>query len=831
MASGIFERFRRSDEEKQTKERYTERKKKRRSEHTSPERQNTFLPQRENFPFISNPNIHELDGLKPGSPEWNTKRQAEVEFLGSRIDALPLSDFDTMREDEMDRLNSYFDAFAETFGIDLRAVALTRTQIMKTILMSTMIWIQSMFEDDDHSKMKDDESKGAVRTFFDSRMHGGKFQFNANGTRIIKGLKVIFSVLKRESKDEQGEFEVDYPVYSIPREICSALHDWNQANFKEKDLSENPLIKLGTEVASRRVHDWLHAAILYDTQALTLAFKEWSENSWFVPHLFDGEGMINYELLSNHMHFEVYQQMFKKDPDSKKFALGQIKDYIGQVESFTQWLITENEVSSEDANRYADYLMNIVTRGVFDYIKYDDPELLAVVSDSKRFMDARESILEDFGKYLDAVYSLQDKLIPFRKGTDQKLPIPQILEEYVRGLHTEASAVRDQAHIDQLWRNENEDAILARLPREIQEELRRSGLTLAEFDPRLLQKIGDTCEKLREHYSPEIYKTLVQRIEVDKAGLFYLKLDRKDVFTVPEASLSGVHVEIGGMREVIQQKQSLLVQVPYGHTEEIKISVKRMKNLLKDQIGATVKVKPGDVILINTQNEALANELLERSYDSKTHTLNIETLLVLANQNAQKGLVEFDDVYPVSPQNASQVFGLEEKGVMHCEDDQCLIVPGFYKTLPNTREASVIDGPVSMDAYNDESGGRNRILSGVLVKNHVQKRSEDLDIFPVDGKSFRTLYPSSQKAKLNHMTVNDTFLLRNGITKGSPHPRAEFQDAMEELLDNLSAINLVKLHGFRGKPQLLTFEEYFRARQGGEGKRGSKSLLNRIRRK
>lgn len=822
MALELIQRLQEKISPKKKTENFIEKKKKRREDRASAERSGTTLPKREPLPVFIHPKLKDLLNVPKDSPGWSEKRKQEILGLKEALANLPRKDFDQMREDEMDRLHTYYDAFTEVFGIDLWAVAMTRIQLTETIMISSLFLLQLLFEEDIQPE-EDNEHVGP----FKSTIVVEGMTFKANGTRFIGGMPVTFSVFKQRYHDEEGEFGVDYPVYSIPREVAAALQDWHNANF-EGDLSTNPMISNGLEIVTRRVHDWLHAAILYDTNALTRQFKEWSDNSFMVKHFFKSDGMINYELLSNHMHFETYKHIFKNDPEAKKEIIAQIVQYSEQIEQWCEWLKTENNMSPDEAEKMANYMMNIVTRGIFDFIRYDDEDLNKAFVGSQRFATAKDGVLEEFQSYLDAVYTLNDKLIPFRRNSDEALQIAKILEEYVDGLQAESKEVRDLNSKDQLWRSEDHKEEAHKLPESIKVQL--GNLNPAKFEPRIMGMINKRLEKLKSTYTEKICSVLIDRIEVDSEGLFYLKLDRKDLFTIPQDATDpdgGSHESIqkGGLKEVIQKKGALLIQVPYDEEKEITVTINRVKNLLNGQIGASAKVKAGDIIQINTQNEALAQNLLSQATDAETGRVNFEQLLLLADHYKQKGLVEFHDIYPTAPSIIAEVFALKgTDSIRKNNDDKWELKNGYYVTPENLRHAANIDGPISLDPDNKHNGGRRRVLSGVLVKNHIQEDSVDLDIFPVDAKSFGKLYPNADRSALNHLTVNDIFLITNGLK----NDRDEFQNAMEELLDDLNAINMAKLHGSRGKPKLITFREFFA--QGKSERKGSGGLLRRLRR-
>ncbi|KXK08769.1 MAG: hypothetical protein UZ21_OP11001000321 [Microgenomates bacterium OLB22] len=524
-------------------------------------------------------------------------RKNEIEQLAQKIKSLTSGTFSDIRDKEITRLEPYYHAFARVFNIDLRSVAITRIQQMATTMLSSIILIQSLFDEN-----PTDSQQGL--TFFDSRREAGGIGFNANSEVRIAGKTMVFSVVKRQFSDSEGAFEVDLPAYSLPREVFSLLQKWHKDAYGVKPFDDNPLLSLASELISRRVHDWIHQAILYDTQAVTKAFQTWSDNSFFVKHIFDDPGMINYELLSNHLHYRVWQELFIQDPEAKVQVIHDLAHYYELITDFCRWMKNEKVTSGDDANATADFLAYIGTRGIFDVMRFDDPLLTKELGEDKILFKKvlRKLLPQKYIPYLQSVYD-HDKNLPFRKGSDRTLSIQHILEEYLTGLREEAATTKNKSVLQALLLDKPRHGHVplakefSSLPNELQSHYAQIDIT--EIDPRVFQYLNALFQRLQKSAGSNLIKILLKDIEVDISGYLYLKIDR-DEPDFPYAS------------EVLQQKGALLVQIPYDETTDHTLTVERMSNLLHSQTGAQAIAKPGDVILVNTQDENLAQDLIKK---------------------------------------------------------------------------------------------------------------------------------------------------------------------------------------------------------------------------
>lgn len=717
------------------------------------------IPKAVRYPVVYN---QQLD-LIPTDPDAKSEfRSKEVSHLAERLHALPSDTFDEMRDQEMLRLSPYFDAFSDIYGIDLRSTARTRMQATSTVMNSSVLLLQRMFEEDTKS-----EQTGL--TFFNGRMQAGNFDFNANGNTVIDGYTMTFSVLKRTIEDSDGKFEVDYPAYSLPREVISALNEWNNTTNPGRDLSENPLLAVGSELMSRRVHDWIHASFLYDTQAINKAFQQWSKDSFFVPHFLADPGQINYELMSNHMHFRVWQHIFENNPDAKKQVIEEATQYLSQVDKFAQW--------SGD-NEMANFLGYIGMRGVFDILRYDDPDLTEALKDVERFQYIKGEIPDSSRAFLDKIYQDDEKYY-FREGTDQQIDLEQILREYVQGLTSEAEIIRAKSENIALksgvsFRTEGE-----KLPNSI--KLQIDNIPADKLDARLLRQFNQTIEQMSQDFDPEIVQFLAEQIEVDEEGLFYLKVNREDV-------------DLAESEAVKQKKHAILVQIPYTDTNQRTLVIQTANNLLSTHKRAEAEISAGDLITINTQNRSVANRILNESRNDAGE-FDIEQFFSLIHKESQKGLVELGDAYPYEIDKALQVYNIDPENITTDTEGRTVIEPGFYATHINKRQAVGVEGPISMDAAQDPNS-RRRILKGAAVENHVQKEGQ-LDIFPVYYESFDTFYAGSHRRDLPPLRLNNNF--------SGNFDNDSVNNAVSVLLPELESINDKKIHGFRGKPQIPSF--------------------------
>ena len=388
------------------------------------------VPKRHHFPPIVSDQIADFYRLTDTKMIEDFRKQ-EIAKLASLIREIPALPFSEAREQEMLRLSEYYEAFATLFGIDLREVARTRTQINATIMYTSPILLQAMFDDTGQ-----EDKRG--QTFFESRIHAGGFSFNATSINIVEGYPMSFSVLKRTLSDLSGDYEINYPAVSLPREAFWLIKRWDDIKYPDKPLGDNPLLAYIADTFSYRIHDWVHQAILYDTNSATRIFQKWSDDSFFVEHFFHDPSMINYEFISDKIHYLVWQQLFHEYPNLKGMLLTQTNNFLEDLDSFEQWMNMQGDRNDTDhtSQRMANFLGYVGLRGLFNIIPIH--ELRAVFEKNLRFRTVQKIFPEKYAAYLTKLYEPIDQLaIPFRKGKSTRLSLQHVLEEYVSGLREE----------------------------------------------------------------------------------------------------------------------------------------------------------------------------------------------------------------------------------------------------------------------------------------------------------------------------------------------------------------------------------------------------------
>ena len=240
-------------------------------------------------------------------------RPKQVAEIVRQIHALPTPDYETTRDAEMERLQPYFDMFARLWGVDLKAIATTRMQLMRTVMLASPLWAESIIGDE-----KPGEARDGMPFFDRGKRKIDDLVLSATYRPKIAGYRMAFSVLKVPQEDDFGSWELDYPLFSLPPDVLQQLLAWQKAQGQSENLDDNPILTSGAQLISRRIHDWFHAAVLYDTQSRTNIFQGWSDDSFHVKHLFNERGMINYEFLANWSHYTIWQKMFDDDPAAKK---------------------------------------------------------------------------------------------------------------------------------------------------------------------------------------------------------------------------------------------------------------------------------------------------------------------------------------------------------------------------------------------------------------------------------------------------------------------------------------------------------------------------------
>jgi hypothetical protein len=732
------------------------------------------VPRSALYPPIYTPHVD----TTPRPPDDSEEREKEQTYIVESFRAIPEGTFAEIRENEIDRLNKYYDALTEIYGIDIRSIARTRTQMNATVMVSSLALIENPFPEN--------PTKQEGQTFFESRLSVKDATFRANGgMKPTDNFHTIFSVGAVTLHDDQGSFEVDFPVYSLPREFFKSAVAWHKDKYGNDNLAESPFIQNANSLMSRRIHDWIHAAVLYDTQALTEIFQDWANDIYFVPHILDDAGMINYELLANHVQYKVWQHIFEKDPDAKKEVIQEAKQYLKDLEELKDFMNQKDPDNDLNAE-LIEHMAYVGMRGVFDIIDYDDPELIEALNDFAGFKRSIELLPEKSRLFLDAIYKTNE--LPFGMREEKIMGIDAILLDYMQKLHIEATQYRNLQIIEGFANDVPKDgrtplnAAYQELPQPILDQIVGvSGegnpkflISMDKMDFRIFRQLNEELAKIKDTYGEKIYEAIVKKVEVDKTGHFYFKIDREDV-------------DLSNAEKIVQRKGALLIQA----TEPIDLTVIRRSNLTNKQEGGKETVEPGEIIVINTPNEALAKELLRQATDGET--VDFQLLFKLAKQKATKGFVELDDIYPNSADKILDVYQIDDQKQ---KDGKVVIKPGFYYSKPNTRRGVRMD-VVSMDSTKQNTD-RRRILEGAVVENHIQKEGET-DIFPVDSRSFNRIYAPTKYNDLPHIKLNDRFLEKAGL---APDDKEEFEQAFEKTLKTLAKVNDIRVNGMRGKPIL-----------------------------
>jgi hypothetical protein len=787
------------------------------------------LPEVVFTPPIVNPNARDAPDKITDPEGYREFRANEIDFLRKKTDQIPHDSFSETMNAEMERLRIYYETLGKLLGVDLGAIARTRIYQLATVMVSSFVFLQNMFSEErraggtaNPSASKTADGKPEVVTFFDSRENGGGMEFSANGGIEMAGYTAVFSVMKRKCVDDEGEYEIDYPVYSLPREVFVALQDWHEAVFPNQPFAENKLLKLGQKMMSRRVHDWIHAAILYDAKAITSSFKLWSDNSFFVEHLLDDPGMINYELLANNLHFEVWQDIYKQDPGAKDEVLGDVAEYTELVEMFSQWHHDQGLITQDEAHRMGIFMSYLGVRSTYDILRYDDKDLTTVIGQSKLAEEASTLLPPKTRKFLDHIYA-QDQKLPFRMGSDQRLSKVEILNEYVVGLKDEAHAYRNE-FINIALRTDfpqarevplaYEDALLAEV---IQEQIRN--LDLSKGDPRAYKRLNEFFAKINLEYGEEMADLMANLTDVDQDGYFYVRLNQNEL-------------DFSEATEVVHQKGAFLFQIPSENTDDITVNLVRVNTLISSQKGSQIAAKPGDVILVNTQNPDLVQQLLDEA--TREGKVDITILLARIKFYSEHGFSQLQDMYVYDKSKLVDTFVLPNRNSSdEVGTESVEVSPGYYVTKENHRLA-MQSGPVSLDPSNKQNTGRHRITSGAVVKNHVQK-TEGLDIFPVQEQSLSRFYNGAARKNLPLLKLNEAFYERHPMSEplasGETDTKQAIREVLQATMDEFEKINNFLIFGTRGKPPKMTMGEVQELRQehGTNEKTGRPPFIARLR--
>lgn len=715
------------------------------SEHIHDHAPHHTLPQVDPLPVpnaLSNPLIDSSD------------RPAAIREIVKQIHAIPTGDYETTRNKEMDRLQVYYDIFARLWGVDLRAVATTRMQLMRAVNGSIPLFAETPIGDE-----KPGEKVDGMPFFERGKRTIDDLTLSATYRPRIAGHRMAYSVLKVPQEDEFGTWELDYPLISLEPGVLQKLLEWQKAQGQSDNLNDNPILTIGAQLISRRIHDWFHAAVLYNTQSRTEVFQNWSDDSFFVKHLFDEKGMINYEFLANWTHYTIWQQIFKDDPESKKKVLQEANTYLHSLDQFQAWL---DENGHEGSQNMTDFLAFLGMRSLFDIMPIEDEDLQAL----PRYGRCME-LLEDKERRFISRLSSFDQHLPFDRNSSKQLTVQEIIDRYLVALVEEErtyrlegqyqrliSDVPDQDHNDSTLNLE-----ITRLPQPILQQM--TELPLNTFDPSAIRHLRRGLDQLEETYGTEHAQTLIEKVHVSEDGYVYLDIDPGDV-----------DMSIGS--EVIHSKRALLIQIPHDF-EPFELELKRKTTLLKESSGAKYMVKPGDVIIVNIQDPFFAQDLLDQA--TVDGEIDIQLLLDLIKKKGKSGMSDTLDSYPYPLHKADMTFGLSGKGAVRDVDGRKVLQTGMYQTAGRVRRAMRIDGPVAVHSSN---GSVMKVPGGALVED--THGGSDSDVFPVIGNKFHTNYSGARLESLQHVQ------LQSGENRLP-------QEGVLELLRILDMTNKIQLYG------------------------------------
>lgn len=681
-------------------------------------------------------------------------RQAAISEIVRQIHAIPTRDYETTRMEEMDRLQLYYDVFARLWGVDLRAVATTRMQLMRAIMGSIPLFAETIIGDE-----KPGEKKEGMPFFERGKRTIDDLVLSATYRPRIAGYRMAYSVLKVPQEDEFGSWELDYPLISLPTEVMQKLLEWQKSQGLSNNLQDNPVFTSGSHLISRRIHDWFHAAVLYNTQSRTEIFQNWSDDSFFVKHLFDEKGMINYEFLANWTHFTIWQQIFVDDPDTKKKVLNEAQTYLHSLDQFQTWL---DQQGHEDSQNMTDFLAFIGMRSLFDIMPLDDEDLQTL----PRYERCMELLEDKERRFLTGLYSF-DQHLPFDRNSSKQLTVQEIIDRYLVALIEEERAYRLQGQhqriitdIPDLQQGDSPlNLEVTHLPEGILQQM--AELPLDTFDPSALRHLRRGLDTLEKTYGKEHADALIDTIHVSEDGYVYMEARDSDI-------------DMSDGTEVIHSKKALLIQIPHDFAP-FQLDLRRKTTLLKESSGAHYTVKPGDVIIVNIQDPFFAQDLL----DAATVDGNIDTklLLDLIQKKGTSGMSDTLDTYPYPLHKADLTFGLTAKGGVYDVDGQRLLRTGMYQTIGSVRSAVRIDGPIAVRTSDDTI---IKILGGALVQD--THGGTDNDIFPVTRSKFHTNYSGAHLDDLHHFKLlGDNAHIPN--------------EAMMQLLHILEMTNRIQLYG------------------------------------
>lgn len=705
----------------------------------------------------------------------------EAAHIADGLEKLPISDsYAEEREAVLEENAKLLDAVTDIYGFDAWTAARTRMQRLGGV-MGKPTALMLVMAGAENSKLDPTGDK----SFFTSRYISpdGRVQLNATSIVFVNGLPYTFSVLKRFGQDSFGEFGADFPALGVAREALVALKKWHEATSPGTPLEEDPLVNDMVELFNERVHDVLHAMFLYDTKALTKAFKSFADKIFFTKHLFKDPNKINYEFIVDRAFHKAWRRDFENNPEDKTDLEDRTRAFLGRLEDFNDFMKRDDP---ENADKITNYVGFIGIRGVVHKLPYNGEELAKIAEEHPRLNDILDLIPENHKEYLDGIYSDEfGQKVPWG-DSGEELTFDEVFEKYIEGLETEFRMGIDMQSKNSAWLH-GEDAIAAikDIPGLVD---KLHGMEPHKFSPDIFLEYGSMFHQLEEDYGPEVARFIESRIEIDEDNGFYLRLDRRDV-----------DFDEGRPGMLLHSKKALLVQIPYDYPkDEIEIRVTRPKTLLLNEIGAAATARPGDFVILNIHDASLAKKLVQKATGEAGFDFDAFQKAVAEEVAQGKSSLGVADLYPYPQENAIDIFDLEAAGaIKRDEEGRVVLQAGHYKTKENLRQAFSVAGPVSMDS---EDGDRRRIHQGAVVRNHIQK-GIPLDYFPVDAWSFRRFYQGAARKNLPPIEVTSRFSSQLGMDKGKA------SKLIQEVLGKLEYINTLKVYGPRGEQKKVVFAD------------------------
>lgn len=527
--------------------------------------------------------------------------------------------------------------------------------------------------------------------FSDFKAEVDGISFSAVATPRHKGIPFRFAVMKHE----HDGYVDNNPAMIMSSEFCDAFEQYNKDVYGDIPPEDHPLISSMATNMKPSVHDRFHNWLLYDVEAASDVFKQWTDDIYLVEHTDKNKLLINYEYVALCFHLYGYQVLFHKNPELKDEMYDTLEECADEIAKFGAYL---KETGNPNAEGIEEMSLYAVVSNLAFVLDPFEPRFQAVLD---RYPDVKEKLLEvrqdgrGVGAILERLHGYEDGVPSLKYGGAKEAAIEYILR------YPLADEIRErlaEQRSGQSWNAE----IDGNLPAIIADHINNSP------DPDALLKVADALDELPVGLRQECER----RIEVTKEGYVFFRMDRDEIDYTSFANKE-------------QKKRVLLVDIPEGQTVEFTNNKK---------LSISAKVAKQDfcleggkhVLAINVSSAAIAKRILERSKTEGSDIVDPAKAVKVAQKLAAiTGDVSVGDLYTMKKEVAQNLYGFDGTA--------------FYKKTLSKALAQA-PGPIVMEI---PTGDHQRLIKGAFVYIGFDKDPEtdsDPDCHLIENTDFKHDY-------------------------------------------------------------------------------------------